>query len=490
MERRESSAVTIYGSSQAGFEVIAPVTSYAETRKEPRLPCVVLDAVDNNRVFVAQQPILDLIGKELLPSKEKIISSASSGIRQFALCGLGGLGKTAIAVEFARRYKGAFDAVFWVRADAVAKLDESYSDISIKLGLGDESEKRNHVVNRELLKGWLSNPWKGAASKDEALNSMSPDTAEADWLIIFDNADDPYILTDYWPQGSGSVLITSRDPIAKTLFSVQSSGIDLNPLSDEDGASLLGTLTNTRGGEGESVAKKISQALGGLPLAILQMASIIRRQQLDLAEFLDLYLDNTEHLDLHGKRFDSGIRNYPYNISTVWAFERLSVEARALLELISFFDPDAFQEDILTGAPSEVLAKGFPVKIGAYREARTELLQLSLVRRNPQKKELSVHRLVQDAVLAKAGKKSARASLGLTVHLLWAQWPSAMPKASLQVAGMQKNENNKRLVVGRWPICAALYPHVLRLKQLWGSFEDMSILIKLQFVSLLTDAAW
>ena len=148
-ERRESSAVTVDGSSQAGFEVIAPVTSYAEPRKEPRLPCIILDAVDPNRTFVAQQTVIDLIGKALLPSKEKIISSASSGIRQFALCGLGGLGKTAIAVEFALRYKEAFDAVFWVRADAVAKLDESYSDISIKLGLEEESEKRNKDGNQK-----------------------------------------------------------------------------------------------------------------------------------------------------------------------------------------------------------------------------------------------------------------------------------------------------------------------------------------------------
>ena len=93
-------------------------------------------------------------------------------------------------------------------------------------------------------------------------------------------------------------------------------------------------------------------------------------------------------------------------------------------------------------------------------------------------------------MLAKADKISARATFELAVHLLWAQWPSAMPKASRQVAGMQKKENNKRLVVGRWPICAALYPHVLRLKQLWGSFEDTAILTKPQFVSLLTDAAW
>ena len=69
---------------------------------------------------------------------------------------------------------------------------------------------------------------------------------EADWLIIFDNANDPYLLTDYWPKGSGSVLVTSRDPIAKSLFCTQCSGLDLTPLSDGDGAYLLETLTELK----------------------------------------------------------------------------------------------------------------------------------------------------------------------------------------------------------------------------------------------------
>ena len=84
-----------------------------------------------------------------------------------------------------------YDAIFWVRADTVAKLDDCYNDISIKLGLQDPSEKQNHVVGRETLKDWLSNPKKGAIMTAHAFNSSSTSAADADWLIIFDNADDP-----------------------------------------------------------------------------------------------------------------------------------------------------------------------------------------------------------------------------------------------------------------------------------------------------------
>ena len=154
--------------------------------------------------------------------------------------------------------------------------------------------------------------------------------------------------------------MTSRDPIAKSLFCTQSSGLDLNPLRDEDGAKLLKSLIEMNNEELDDVARQISHILGGLPLAIVQMASLIRRQQLDLTEFLELCQDCPEHLDFHGKRFDSGFRTNPHSISTVWAFEGLSFEARAFLELLSFLDPDCIQEDILAEAPTEMSVEYFP----------------------------------------------------------------------------------------------------------------------------------
>ena len=487
--RRNISAVTHDGSSPVDSEVIESVGASSEPRRTPRLPCIMLDSYDGNRAFMGQQDILSLIGQALLPARQKMNASESDSLRQFALCGLGGLGKTEIALEFALQHKGDYDAIFWVRADTVAKLNECYNDISVKLGLQDPSEDKNHVVGREILKDWLSSPKKGAINTDDALKSSSTSSAEAEWLIIFDNADDPYLLTDHWPQGTGSVLITSRDPIAKSLFSARSSGLDLNPLSDEDGAYLLNSLTEMDNEEPDTVARQISHILGGLPLAIVQMASVIRRQQLDLTQFLELYQDCTEHPGFHGKRFDTGVRTYPHSISTVWAFERLNSEARVLLELMSFLDPDCIQEDIFAEA-SVMSVEHFPSNKKSYRAARTSLLQSSLIKRNTQDKKLSVHRLVQDAVRAKLDREHVQAYFRFAVHLLWTGWPSAMPKPSRRMFSMQQKASNKRLLVSRWPLCAALYPHVLRLKQLWESVNDCSTDTRLQFAALLNDAAW
>lgn len=164
-------------------------------------------------------------------------TTSGTTLRQFALCGFGGIGKTEIARESSRRYKSSFDAIFWVMADEIAKLNHHYQQISLRLGLEDPSDCKNQVVSREVVKGWLSNPRKHLSVSDELIQPGQA-RSEATWLLIFDNADDLMLLADYRPQGRGSILITSRDPLAKRMFTSRPSGMDLSPLSQEDSLSL------------------------------------------------------------------------------------------------------------------------------------------------------------------------------------------------------------------------------------------------------------
>ena len=262
------------GTSLSGFELVHPTTPNPETRKTLHLPCFLLNTHSANEDFCGREDILERLAAELLPSKN-IVTASGTTLRQFALCGFGGIGKTEIAREFARRHKASFDAVFWAVADEIAKLDHHYQQISLALGLENSSECKSQVVSREVVKGWLSNPRKHLSGSDEF---GQPDRArsEATWLLIFDNADDPMILADYWPQGSGSILVTSRDPLAKSIFTRKPSGLDLGPLTQQDGRSLFNHLTTNFSESEDDTARQISDALGGLPLAISQMAGIIR----------------------------------------------------------------------------------------------------------------------------------------------------------------------------------------------------------------------
>lgn len=95
--------------------------------------------------------------------------------------------------------------------------------------------------------------------------------SEATWLVILDNADNVDILDDLKPIfGSGSLLITSRDPLAKMAFSFTPVGIDLEPLSEDEAIQFLRQQQQfaPRGNEGE--AREFVKVLGCLPLAITQ----------------------------------------------------------------------------------------------------------------------------------------------------------------------------------------------------------------------------
>ncbi|KAK2800317.1 hypothetical protein FQN51_006225 [Onygenales sp. PD_10] len=476
------------GTTLSGFEVVYPAAQTPEVPKTLHLPCFLLNTHSANENFCGREDILERLAAELLPSKN-IVTSTGTVLRQFALCGFGGIGKTEIAREFSRRHKASFDAVFWVVADEIAKLDHHYQQISLALGLEDPSECKSQVVSREIVKGWLSNPQKHLSGSDEFVQSGQA-RSEATWLLILDNADDPMILADYWPQGSGSILVTSRDPLAKNMFTRRPSGLDLGPLSQQDSLSLFNHLTAISSEPEDDTAQQISDVLGGIPLAISQMAGIIRRQDLTLSEFFELYTDHEEKAGLYKTKFDINLVTYPHSLSTVWAVEKLNLQARQLLQLIAFLDPDTIGEDLLMEASVELLSEGAKFKKSNYINARTDLLQSSLVQRDKQKQQISVHRIVQDVVLATMDVAMKQFLFDHVVGVLWADWPSAMPKLPEELKTPQPKSTGGRLHVGRWPLCAEIYPHVLRIHQLWPTVSDVSEGISLLFAKLLTEAAW
>lgn len=476
------------GTSLSGFELVHAPASNSEMPKTLHLPCFLLNRHSSNADFCGREDILERLATELLPSKN-IVTGSETSLRQFALCGFGGIGKTEVAREFARRHKDSFDAVFWVVADEIAKLDHDFQQISLALGLETSSECKSQVVSREVVKGWLSNPRKSLSTQDELVQPGQIES-EATWLLIFDNADDPMILADYWPQGSGSILITSRDPLAKNMFTRRPSGLDLAPLSEQDSLTLFNHLTSVSDEAEGDTAQKITDALGGVPLAISQMAGIIRRQDLTLPEFLELYADHEEHASLYKSKFDTNLITYRHSLSTVWAFEKLKPPARQLLELISFLDPDAIGEDLLMAAVMELFSDGVQLKKSSYIDARSDLLQSSLVHRDKQRQQISVHRLVQDAIFTTMDDEKKQSMFGQVARILWSDWPSAMPKPSKEPELPKPKSTGGRLHVARWPVCASIYPHVLKMHQLWSTIADLSEATNLLFAKLISEAAW
>ncbi|KAE8406562.1 hypothetical protein BDV37DRAFT_280836 [Aspergillus pseudonomiae] len=161
------------------------------------------------------------------------------------------------------------------------------------------------------------------------------------------------------------------------------------------------------------------------------MAGIIRQQDLTLSEFFELYTDYEEHTRLYETKFNTDLVTYSHSLSTVWAFEKLKPQAKQLLELISFLDPDLIKDDFLIQASVELISEGAQFKRSNYIEARTDLLQSSLIRRDKQNRQISVRRIVQDVILATMDATKKRLKCD---QLLWSAIPNPSEATNLLFA--------------------------------------------------------
>lgn len=166
------------------------------------------------------------------------------------------------------------------------------------------------------------------------------------WLLVFDNADDLEVLRHAWPANArGSVLLTSRN--FNSAHSPATAGLHLQPFNDKMGSDVLLRLVglNTEASSNQVDAEAISNALGGLPLALDQIAGFITQRQIKLRDFLPLYERNAAKIDSR----KTGMSEYDHTLSTVWemSLARLSGPASHLQMLLAFFEADAIHEVIL-----------------------------------------------------------------------------------------------------------------------------------------------
>ncbi|KAI1775407.1 P-loop containing nucleoside triphosphate hydrolase protein [Hypoxylon cercidicola] len=475
------STEAVAGSSDIStYEVVPGPVITTSTKSGPALPCYLLKGQQKNKTFCAREDVLRRLD-DILVNQATADSAIPSGPNIFAICGFGGIGKTQIAVEFAYSRMNKFDAIFWLHADNSAKLAKDFGDIAQALGL--EQIYGDQVISKDLVLDWLSRA-AGEHSSEQNLDK----THSPKWLLIFDNADDPTILRDYIPvTGNGSILVTSRDPLAKTQTHFRTTdGIDLDVLSTRDAASLLRTLIgNTIDIRDVELSQIISEKLSGLPLAIAQIAGTIQRRGLSLDEFLVLYENDSNRVDFYQAADGdvTSVTGTQNTIFAVWALEDLGANAACLLDLMAFMDPDQIPESIYTefndGSPNQTLhlnISSFLSNPLEYVNARTELSRSSLLRRNIQLKELSLHRLIQDAARARMNDDRKAQVFKSSISLLYSAWPF----------GTFDHSN------ARHPLCEQICPHIRPLQIQYQSSTTLQRYVKsnTQFARLLMDAGW
>ncbi|KAK3326193.1 hypothetical protein B0H66DRAFT_600329 [Apodospora peruviana] len=484
-------------STERTFSVGSSWVPY-EARKVPQLPYHSFGRHPRNPNFFGRQDIMDKLDGYLLPSQPEGGSGARSATmditKSCAICGIGGMGKTQIALEYAHSRRSEFDAIMWVQADARTSISASFGTIAMALGLAGESESSDLAVSFSIVMQWLSNPVKPAVKSGSTFTppSEGADNAlvEATWLIIFDNADTIDLLSEFWPSSAstGSVLITTRDPAGRDFC--LGNGIMLQPLSVEDAVRFFVEQLNldsdghTRLDSASDVGSFVER-FGGLPLALVQVASLIRRRQMTLDEFSQLSRRGLKPAGLANYQASQSDGDYQHSIFTVWAFESLDEATKSLLNVMSLMDPFAIQEAILQPQEenahrlAESVPKPYPIDVGAYVSARSELVKASLISRSLPSRHVELHPLVQEVVQTGMDEEQLRTHFSTAVALIHAAWPSEVVKWGHETSHRERS--------------GQIVPHGLKLLTLWERrMANVPLEAKTadMWVEVLKDSGW
>jgi tetratricopeptide (TPR) repeat protein len=314
-----------------------------------------------------------------------------------AISGLGGIGKTQTAVEYAYRYRDDYQFVLWVQANSQETLLTEFVTLAKQLNLPEQNEQEQQVVVQAVLQ-WLE--------------------THSRWLLIFDNADDLAMVQDYLPHGNqGHILLTTRAHVMAGL----AQKIELETMDVEEGVVLLlrraGLLA--RGSDLERVsevdralAQTIVQEMGGLPLALDQAGAYLEETGESLSDYLTIY--QQRRADLLKRR--GGLRPaHPDSVATTWslALQQVAQDQPAAIELMrlcAFLAPDAIPEELLVEGAAHLgpVLQSLATDRNRLNEALAALLKFSLLRRDTATHTLVIHRLVQAVILDELDEQSQR----------------------------------------------------------------------------------
>jgi len=378
---------------------------------------------ERNPYFTGRADILTNLHNALNRDKTAALTQSPQ-----AISGLGGIGKTQTAIEYAYRHRDNYSYVFWVKSDTREQLISDFIAIANLLNLSEKDAQDQGIIV-DAVKKWLA--------------------ANTSWLLILDNADDLAMAKDFIPSLSkGHILLTTRAQIMGRL----AKRVEIEKMELEEGTLFLLRRANiiapdasldTASPTDAAKAKEIVQAVDGLPLALDQAAAYIEETECGLAGYLNRY--QTQGAILLQHRGDL-ISDHPDPVATTWKLsfqkvEQANLAAADLLRLCAFLSPDAIPEEIITegavdlGPILQPIASD-PVELDAAIE---ELRKYSLVRRDPDAQTLTVHRLVQ-AVLKDEMDEETQG-----------QWAERVVRAV--------NRAFPYIEYERWLKCARLLPH-------------------------------
>ncbi|GHO79489.1 hypothetical protein KSD_72600 [Ktedonobacter sp. SOSP1-85] len=334
-----------------------------------------------NPFFTGREEILSAIRHTLLQEQTTAVGQPS------AVSGLGGIGKTQIALEYAYRHRQHYRSIFWVQADTPEHLYTSMQRLAHQLNRPFSNEEDQHA-SIHVVKRWL-----------ETHNG---------WLLIIDNADILTSLDNMLPQNHhGHILITTRESttgMMSHLFKVDTMNIKeathllLRRAKYLQSGELLESIPEAE----QKIAREIVSEMGGLPLAIDQAGAYIEETHCSLSRYLDLF--HAHQIQLL-KRRGKHQKQHPNSVATTFSLAFAKVRemhplATDVLKFCASFAPFAIPINFFEQKVKDLNSPLFDVFANPLdlEEAISTLHSFSLIQRDGRENTLEMHRLVQAVI--------------------------------------------------------------------------------------------
>ncbi|WP_267885625.1 FxSxx-COOH system tetratricopeptide repeat protein [Streptomyces sp. NRRL B-1347] len=338
-----------------------------------------------NRNFTGREALLEQLQDRL--------GTGVTAVLPEALHGMGGVGKSQIAVEYVYRHSRDYRLIWWVASEQENQIVQSLIELGEQMGLQVGSE---------------------ISAVPAVLDALRRGEPYSDWLLVFDNAEDPKEVRKYFPSdGPGRILVTSRN----VQWSHTASSLEVDVFAREESVSLLRRRSPELPDE---AVNHLASSLGDLPLAVEQASVWLAETGMPVQQYLELFERKWAEL----LRSDPP-PDYEMPVAAAWnvSLERLREDrpdALQLLQVCAFFAPEPISWDLFSAVrgisvPQELQAAlDDPVKLG---RAVREIGRYALARIDHRQSTVQLHRLVQ-RVLVEQMNPQERAQMRHAAHQL------------------------------------------------------------------------
>lgn len=382
-----------------GGKTVSPGSLAASGAQPPNSPPRLWGNVpQRNRNFTGREALLDRLRERLRGGVAAVLPEA--------LHGMGGVGKSQIAIEYLYRHNREYRLVWWIPAEQESQIVQSLIELGEQMGLEAGSD---------------------VGAVPTVLNALREGHPYTEWLLVFDNAEDPRTVRKYFPSnGPGSIVVTSRNSHWSTDF----SSLEVDVFTREESVALLRRRSENLP---DDAVDHLAAALGDLPLAVEQAAVWLAETGMPVQQYLEVYERNFTELMQSDPPSD-----YNRSVAAAWnvSLERLREsrpDALQLLQVCAFFAPEPIDWDLFSAVrgisvPPELQSTlDDPVRLG---RAVREIGRYALARIDHRQNTVLMHRLVQ-RVLIEQMNPQEQESMRHAAHQLLAHADPRNPQRSV-----------------------------------------------------------